>query len=416
MIRKNFFIFLLIILITINGCWDRRELETLGLIQVLGIDLGPEKKGVTITVIIAIPSKIAGGGPGSGGGGGGDESGVFVSSMDAPSIYEGINLLNTTINRELTLLQNSVIIFGEDLAKGGVQKWIDNLARFREMRRTNLIFVCQGKASEVMSIKPKLERNPSEYFRDLVSLSERNGMFPLVNLNTFMNTFEAFSQESYAPLIAKYQPKETASGEEESSAKKDEQSNNTGQPGAKPGESRIIGTAVFKKDKMVGKFDIYESQAFLLLTNQFKEAFLTIKDPHKKNDNIVFRLLATEPVQVKYRRQATRDQFFVKLNLEADIVSIQSGLDYTTPKMETFLAGYIAGDIKNRIIKLIRKSQQEYQSDVFGFGVKVRSSFLTSKDYEQYHWPDKFPEAEIKTKVKVAIRRVGVQFQPPKLR
>jgi spore germination protein KC len=414
--RRIYLVLLCIFTLILNGCWDRRELESLGLVQALGLDPGPEGKGVTITTTIAIPPKIAGGGPG-GGGGGGSDTGVFIISIDAPSIYEGLNRLNTTINREITLLQNSTLVISKDLAEQGISKWMDNLARFRDMRRTMLIFIADGKAAEIMNIKPKLEKNPAEYFTDLVSLSKRNGMFPITDLNSFSLRYEAATQETYAPLIAKYKRQEAEPGKSEPDQSK---SGSQTQPGEKSGATpstedvRIIGTAIFKLDKMVGSFDNYESQALLLLTNQFGEALLSLPDPKKKDNYIVFRLLATTPVNIRYRHQGSGDHFFVKLKLEADIVSIQSGIDYTIPKMERFLAEQIGNDLKKRIDKAITKAQKQFNSDIFGFGEKVRPTFLTSPAWNKYRWPERFKDAQVDTSVKVSIRRVGVQFEPPR--
>lgn len=420
--KKRLLAVLLILLVLLtNGCWDRRELESLGIVQVLGLDLGSDQKGVTITTMIAIPTKL-GGQAGGGGGGGGDEPGVLVMSMDAPSIYEAFNKINTIVNREVSLLQNQVLIVGEDLAKNGMEKWVDNLIRFREMRRTMNLFVCKGKAAEIMQVQPKLETKPSEYLIDLVAISRRTGMFPSVTLNDFFKRYESLAQENYLPLLDKQGEKDKKApdqkaekGGEESSKTGSGQSMPKGEE-PKPEGVKFIGSAIFKKDRMVGDFDIYETQILLLLNNEFKEALLTIEDPLKKDNYIIFRLLSTAPVQIQYRRQDDIDRFKVKLVLEADLVSIQSKIDYTRPQMEGFLGRVIAEKLKNRVTKVIKKAQHEYNSDVFGFGQKVRSTFITSPEYENYHWPDRFKDARVNVEVKVDLRRVGVQFQPPENR
>lgn len=422
MSKKRILVGLLILMILLtNGCWDRRELETIGIVQALGFDLGPDQKGVTITTMIAIPAKLGGQSGDGGGGGGGDEPGVLVISMDAPSIYEAFNKINTTINREVSLLQNQILIIGEEMAKKGVGKWVDNLIRFREMRRTMILFVCKGKAAEIMKVQPKLETKPSEYLIDLVAISRRTGMFPAVTLNDFFKRYESLAQENYLPLLDKQggagpsADQKTKDGKKEGSKPDPEQSAlEVGK--SKPEGIKLIGSAIFKKDRMVGDFDIYETQILLLLNNEFKEALLTIEDPLKRDSYIIFRLLSTAPVQIKYKRQNDTDHFKVKLLLEADLVSIQSNIDYTRPQMEGFLGRVIAAELRNRIIKVIKKAQGEYNSDVFGFGQKVRSTFITSPEYENYHWPDKFKEARIDVEVQVDLRRVGVQFQPPEIR
>jgi spore germination protein KC len=423
-------ILLIMTILLTSGCWDRRELENLGIVQALGLDLeSGHNDEVTVTTMIAIPSELGGGQTGGGGGGGGDKPGVLMVSMKAPSIYEAFNRINTLINREVSLLQNQVLIIGEELAKNGAAKWIDNLIRFREMRRTMLVFVCKGRAADIMKVQPKLEKKPSEYFTDLAAISRRTGMFPLVTLNDFLKRYEAYAHENYLPFMDKHLIEE---GGEKPSAEKQ---NEAGEKGENNGESksgqdqksqddegqklehvRFIGSAIFKKDRMVGNFDIYETQILLLLNNEFKEALLTIEDPLRKDYKIIFRLLSTVPVQIQYRPQNGVDHFKVKLRLEADLVSIQSGIDYTRPKLEAFLGRVIAKELKHRVVKAIKKAQQEFNSDVFGFGEKVRSTFITSSEYEKYNWPDKFQHSRINVQVKVDLRRVGVQFQPPENR
>jgi spore germination protein KC len=413
-----FFVLFSFILVTANGCWDRRELESLGFVMALGIDSGPDKKSVTTTMMIAIPAKIAGGGQG-GGGGGGDEAGTMVMTMNAPTIYEAFNRINTIINREVTLNQTLTLLIGEDLAKRGIRKWVDTFIRFREMRRTMLVFVCQGKAADFMNFKPQLEKNPAEYYTDLVRLSARNGMFPVTTLNDFVARYEGLYQENYAPVLAKYQPQEASQGDDSSgggSTKEEGSGGEKEEKGAEIKDVRLTGTAVFRMDRMVGHLDNYESQAFLLLTGEFREALLTFEDPRNKNYYIAFRLFQAAPPSAKYKRQGTRDRFLTKLKLEADLVSIQSGINYTMPRMQEQLERHIARMITDRLMKVLKKAQQEYRSDVFGFGKKVRLTFLTSREWDQYHWPERFPQADIQVSIQVNIRRVGVELQPPQTR
>jgi spore germination protein KC len=409
-------ILLLVTIIGAGGCWDRRELESFGFVQALGLDMEPPQPTITVTAVIAIPSKL--GAAAQGGGGNSEGGGVMVVTTKAPSIYEAFNLMNTTINREITLQQNQLLIIGEAMAKSGVGRWIDNLVRFREMRRTLLVFVSRGKAADIFSFKPLLEKNPAEYISDLVNHSNHTGMFPKVILNNFLERYEAFAQQNYAPLIAKIslvKPQEQPTAKQPDAA--EEANGDSGGKDAtaepKPDELRLIGTAVFKKDKVVGSLDIYETQAFLMLTNQFGEAFLTIRDPLRKDSIIAFHLLGNNAPLIVYQKRNGVNHFTIRLKLEANLVSIQSDIDYTQPSNEAYLAQKIAAVLKSRVEKVILKVQQEYHSDIFGFGAKIRNTMLTSTEWDNYRWDHKFPDAKFNVAVKVAIRRVGVQFHPP---
>lgn len=408
---------IILFLLPLQGCWDRREVESLALVQALGLDLAADKKNITVSTMIAIPPKIVSVG-GQGGGGGGSESGAFTISMDAPTIYEAFNRINTTVNRDITLLQNTVILIGEDLARQGVRDWMDTLVRFREMRRTELIFICKGKAADMMSVQPKLEKNPAEYFRDLSGEYRRNGMFPEVRIQEFISAFEANAQDMYAPFFVKYQRKEPGQEKKEGAAKKEAPAGGSADKGQAEvsGESlRLAGTAIFKKDRMIGTFDLYESQILLMILGEFQQGYLSVRDPKKAPYQIAFRLLKSGPPVIKYRRAGDINHFQVKIKLEADLMSIQSRIDYTTPALERFLARHIAAIVKRRAEKVIAKAQH-YNSDVFNFGSKVRETFLTDRDWVKYDWPARFKDAQIAVSVKVALRRVGVQFQPPQSR
>lgn len=428
--RKHYLLLVLLLLLCglLNGCWDRRELESLGLVQSLGLDVEPNSKKLIVTTMIAIPSKLGAQGQ-DGGGSGGDESGVTVISMPAPSIYEGFNLINTMINREITLQQNQNLVLGEELAKRGIGKLVDTLVRFRETRRTLLLFVCRGKAADIFQVQSKLEKNPSEYLNDLVGQTTVNAMFHRVNLNEFMNNYQAFAQEVYAPLLAQYTPmgeSGTAKQPKSGQASGDSVNGNGGgngsaaeQPQAekKPSLVRIIGTAVFRGEKMVGNLDLYETQIFQLLINQFRQAIVTLDDPFQKKHSIVVRLIGGVPsTRIKYQPRTGKDRFLVKIRLEADLVSIQSTINYAVPQKQRLLAELIGRELDKRVKKVITKVQHEFKSDIFGFGIKVRNAMPTTKAWENYRWPEKFPAAQIDVDVQVALRRAGVQFHPPTLR
>ncbi|HBF38781.1 MAG TPA: hypothetical protein DDW50_15870 [Firmicutes bacterium] len=404
--------------LVLSGCWDRRELESMGLVQALGIDSVPGGKGLTITTMIAVPAKLKGGSGGeSGGGGGGGDTGVFIISKQAPTIYEGFNLINTTVNREITLLQNSVLFIGEDLSKKGIKKWIDSLVRYREMRRTLNIFICRGTAVDIMQVKPQLEKNPAEYFTDFSRLTRFSGMYPMTTLNDFMDRFEAKAQDNYAPLLGKFHRQDPNEYQQPPGGQDDKSGGGSGSSGKPPKakDIRLLGTAIFKQDKVVGSFDIYETQILQILTGSFHEALLSISDPLKKGLLISYRLMNTGAPQIKYKHQNGEDRFHVKVRMEAELLSIQSGIDYTEPQKEAVLAKHIACELEERMRKAIKKAQQ-LNSDVFGFGIKVRNTMLTGADWDRYNWPDKFKNAIISVQAHVSVRRVGVQFGPPHMR
>ncbi|MCL6615265.1 MAG: hypothetical protein K6U03_11755, partial [Firmicutes bacterium] len=180
-----------------TGCWDREEVENLGLVLALGIDSLPKQR-VEVTVQVAIPISLSpsGGGAGAGGGGGGGAPAQVVTKT-ANSLPEAFRAINRTLSRRITLAQNRLIVFGEETAKKGLRPYLGLLARYREFRRTMQIVVAKGRAKEVLSIRPELEKNPSEYLLDLIRQASYTGGTDLVTLNEFLRSM---TQRGSAPF------------------------------------------------------------------------------------------------------------------------------------------------------------------------------------------------------------------------
>lgn len=71
--------------------------------------------------------------------------------------------------------------------------------------------------------------------------------------------------------------------------------------------------------------------------------------------------------------------------------------------------------IKEDIENTIRKVQEEYKSDIFGFGEAIHRSNPEMWNLLKKDWDDReFPDLKVHTEVDVKIRRLGTTTQPPR--
>ena len=132
-IRKICIILVMLIMCQLTtGCYDRRELDELAYPIAVGFDKG-EGKFLRMSLQIVVPTKIAGGGEGGGGEGGGKES-VSIMTVETPTIYSGLNMVNTYVSKQINLSHVKAIIFSEELAREGIEKYINAITRGREFR------------------------------------------------------------------------------------------------------------------------------------------------------------------------------------------------------------------------------------------------------------------------------------------
>ncbi len=383
------------------GCWDRQEMENLAFVLGLGLDQGPQGK-LLLTAQIAVPAKLGGKEDVTGGGGG---QPTVVRTIQAETMGEAIRGLNLTSNREITLLHLKYIIIGEDLARAGFGKHVDFLTRNRELRRDIVMFVGKGQAAEVMNFKPGIENNPAQYLVDLANRFSITGLFVRVTLHDFLGVYETKSSQPILPLLEKVNivpgkpliPNRTLNGHKTEEG------------------ARIVGTAIFREDRLLGVLGPFETRAMLILTNRFQRGVITIYERPKRDNLVTLLLKGEKPVIRTSIRPDGRPLIEAKGVLEADIYDIQSNIDYTKPDNIRLLEKSAAQRLKTQMEKAIGIAQRK-GVDAFVFGEQFRKNFTNWEEWRAYNWPEKFPRALVKVEVEVFIRRTGLTFEPGRIR
>lgn len=379
---------LMLLMLTLSGCWDREELENLALVISLGIDSLPGER-VEVTAQIAIPTRLAAAASG-GGGGGGEGPPVEVVTKSALSVPEALEAINRVINRRVSLAQNRMIIFGEESARKGLTRYISIITRFREFRRTMQIMVVKGRAKEIMALKPEIEKNPAEYLLDLVRTANYTAETELVMVNDFVRAMEGLGQSPLATYLIP--PPKTGNGG--------------------PKQVQLGGVAVFRGDRMVGSFPAREVPALRMLTGRFNETFFSLPDPTSAGKRLVLQVTSAQP-WITPVLSGERAAVKVRIKAEANLTGSETGKDYMSGgnegKIEQAAARIIAGQLR----RVIERAQREFKADSFGFGNYFRGKVPTWSAWVAFGWTKRFPEVPISVNVKVNLRRYGLQREAP---
>lgn len=393
------YIFLLLIIsIFSTGCWGVRETDQLGYILTMGIDKA-EGDLIEVTFKIAIPQSEKGG----------EESTVLVS-IKAASIFGALQLADSFVSRDLTFIHNRAFIVSQEIAEEGINKYFAPLMRNREIRRNTYFLVAMGKAREfIEKNKSNLEKYPSRQFELLMSTGKITGLIPESNIHDFYIDIKSPGKEPISAVAAvnEAEDKPEMMGRNKA-AIINETTYLAGQIPRKGGNKiEIIGTAVFKGDKLVGFLNGTETRYYQMVSGEFVAAFITLPDPEKENEVLVMHLTKGRSPDIVVKGKGYRPVINVDIVLEGEIMSIESGIQYESGKKEKMLEQYIARMITTGVENVIKKTKEEYKSDIFGFGDYTRANFLTWQDWENSHWLDIYPEAEVKVSTKVEIRRTG---------
>ncbi len=220
----------LCVLVLLSGCWDRVEINDLAIVTAAAIDVTDDNQ-IELSLQVFIPKALGSGGGQGGGGGGGEGPVTVIRSHKGINMSDAMSKLQSGFPRKIFWGQCKVFIFGEKLAKKGIQKEIDFILRHPQARERSYLFVSKGKAKPLLEYQPSVERFTAESIRELSTL--KIGM--QVTTQDIDEMLIGEAQAAAIPIVFVT----------ETSVEKGQ-----GKPVA---NATIHGTAVFKKDKMIGR-------------------------------------------------------------------------------------------------------------------------------------------------------------------
>jgi spore germination protein KC len=285
------------------------------------------------------------------------------------------------------------------------------ISRFREIRPTMLVVVARESAKALLDAnRPILEQNAAKYYQ-LFGLSERwtSRSIPVL-LHNFVAGTKAYEKMPIAQLAGVAKPKKlpvAVAGEPAGSFKPpgEAQAGDLARQGG--GKVEFIGTALFDGDRMVGELNGDETLFLSILRGELGRFTYAFKDPLNKKYIITLRIRQHHPPRIAVRLPEGRAAITVHGDLQAEILAIQSGINYETPRMTKKLEEYLNREFSRRANKLVAKAQT-MGVDVFGFGKAARIHFLTEPAWENYRWLAKFPHVPVKVAIEVEVRRTDL--------
>ncbi|MFZ5595594.1 MAG: Ger(x)C family spore germination protein [Bacillota bacterium] len=410
----------LIMLLLTSGCWGSKETDDIAYVLSLGFDKGPGDK-LLVTFQIANPIVIAGqsggggrgggvGGGGGGGGGGGVQNKSFLTMSAVAELPIGaLHLLNSQQARELSLLHTMAFIFSDELAREGLKDYINSLNRYRETRGSAFVYICRGKAKDFLEKNtPMLELSPAKQYELLFKNNKLHGLVYVTTFREFYQKIKYITQEPVAPLLAINKEGLDVSTPEEKNRLGDYLA---GELPSNKNVPQFLGSAVFKGDKMIGEITGDETRYLNIMSGLAKQTFLIIRDPQKENQFVGLTIKQAKKPKIKVDTKSDQPVIDLEIFLEPNIVGISSGINYESVKYKPILENELENIIKSRCEQLIKRTQDEFTTDIAGFGRIAAGNFLTIGQWEKYKWEEKYPRAVVNIKVNAKIRRTGFMIK-----
>jgi spore germination protein KC len=380
---------LLFTLILIPGCSNYRELNELGLIIAMGIDVSQEiENGYRVTFQVINPSQLSPTGA---------ATGIPVSNytVEAETLVEAFRRASTIIPRDNDVSHLSLVVISEELARKGIGLIFDAFERGKQAKSTFPVFIARGTSAEnVLGVVEPLESNPTKSVR---STSENNqkiyGISRVTQLHEVIATISSEGKDPLLPGI-KLNKKLTSKNQTDNL-------NNI-----KPSVIEVSGLAILKKDKLVRWYDGEMARNAHLILSEIDTTSFPI--PCEKKTITLISKRSKGSIKTLLKPIPTLQ---VNIAINTEISEMNCTKDITDRKVLT----EIETELEKEIIRQVQRTIQISQStgtDVFGFGSKLSKENPRYWKKHKKEWNTIFSKAKVEVNVKGSINDSGLVTDP----
>ena len=363
---------LLMVALILNGCWNSRELDSISILMGIGLDKTDREGQIEMTSQLAAlqPSTQSG----SQGGG----SKFWNVSVTGQNVFQILRGDTHVVNNKIYLPHNQVVIFGEDLAKEGLDKYMDFFMHDHEARLNAWVLIAKGRASDVLNIEDKLNSIPALGLSDLMKDQANNSETVQTKILDF---YDKLVTQSTAPIVPIVEVRGMGADQ----------------------AIWVTGAAVFVRDKMVGELDASETQGLLWVNGKIISGVIPIVVTGGDAEIEIMHGKSTTNVELK------DGTIYYNVDITGEFVlgSCSGDLDLTDQNFTKEAEKNISEAVKKQINTVYQKTIR-MGADIFGIGDSIYRKYPS--DWEnglKQNWDQELQKVVFQVNVKSTLKGTG---------
>lgn len=371
--QKKWFISIILsfLLFSLSGCYDASTIEEAYYIVAMGIDLANDDS-YNISIQIA---KNSSQNSSSSDSSSSQSSSYKIYNVEAKTINNAISILNNYLNKKINLSHCQAIVFSEKLARQGIGEIINTLSTNIEIRPNTYVLISSKDAIDVLeNVSNSGENFSSRFYEYIINSADYTGYsMPVTfyDISTQINNSSGDAKAIYTTI----------------------NDNNI----------QNNGIAIFKDDKMVAHTSALNSIAHLLLTNELKEAYLTIPSPLNKNANIDLEIGIMKNALKNIELLNHTPFISYDIYIYANIAASGKNYDYTSSENIEIVEKETQKYLENLLTEYLYLLSKEYNSDVLNFESIYSIKCLTNQDFAKTNFDKVYKDSFFDVNVSVDI-------------
>ncbi|GIM27626.1 germination protein GerKC [Clostridium polyendosporum] len=386
---KKFFSILVMIITTFSiiGCkGTKQELEKLAILVAMGFDLSSEGKYM-LTAQILNPKKQPSSSTDTKKGENQQVSTdvtIYNTTGDTPA--DALNHLSTELGKNLFFAHIKFLVYSERIAESGLSLALDSSLRTYTVRPDTPLFITKDRSSDIVSALTTDETIPANEIANLIKMQSIMGYSPIVRRVDFANILHS---KTAAPVLGII------------SLNKSPNVDNT---------FKMVGTAVLKKDKLIGYLDINQTRGMQWVKGEVKGGSITV---HSSNNKILTFEIIKSKSTIKPIIKNNSITLQITIKEEGNLREMTADLDpIKNSEIMNDLSKIQDKAIEKEIKLALDAAQNKLNADIFDFGDIIHRTYPDIWKKMEKNWNDIFPYITVEIKVNSSLKRPGFISHP----
>ena len=365
---------LFLTLILLSGCWDRQEIEEIGFVMGVGLDPADENMFES-TFQIAIPGQLVRQ-PSTNSSN--TEPFLNVSTIGKTN-FKNVRQIASMRSRTLNFNHLKIIVINTELLELGLIKQLsDFFIRDHEMRRKTLILASNDPVKELLQNKLPLENYKAMSIEMIQNNYRRVSSMPKMMSVGDISRYISKDTGYIMPLISSLDDKYLV----------------------------IEGGAVINgKDKLVGLLKPTEIEAYNWVIGETNQS---ITEVNTEDDEIFVYESQKMASYISYERKNDENIFNITIKTEGSVGESWLNQNHLSDnKVLIKIQKLIEQKIEEDATEIVKTMQDEYSTDVFGFGEIIKSKKHKYWDEIKDNWEGEdsyFSKAKVVINAEVQVR------------
>lgn len=398
--RKLLLLLLLLGIISSQpACWDRREVEQLIIVGGIGIESAPAEQ-IRVIVQVLNPRAVTGaiGGLSTTA----EQKSYRNLKAEGDTVFEAIRRITWESPRRPFYGHTQVILLDEGLVRErSVQELLDFFERDHELRRNTWLLVSRSDLVKLMDTPGLLDPGPAMRLARIIRDQGLTSQYAVQPVGDFLEMLESEGTDPFTAGVElrpnlSYQPEHT----------------NDALPETEPEHTMLVnGTAVFQGDKLAGWLNATESRGVLWVRGQVKSGTIQVPAPGGQGKPVALEILGCKS-KLQPELRDGQLSLILKLQVESNVAESRTDINLNQPEIIRSLEDFQAEAIRAEIQAALARAQQEYRTDVFGFGEAVHRKYPGEWREMKDNWLELLPAVPVQIEISSKIRRTGLITRP----